>query len=425
MSSTPRRIKLIIGSLTPGTPSTGDQVVGYKPGSGEVVRFTTDSFGAGEEMDTDALLARANHTGTQSADTITDGSTNKAFTAAEKTKLSGVASSSTANSSDATLLARANHTGSQAISTVTGLQAALDAKAASLGADDNYVTDAEKVKLGNLSGTNTGDQDLSTLAPKASPTFTGTVSGITKSMVGLGSVDNTSDAGKPVSTAQQTALDLKANLASPTFTGTVSGISKSMVGLGSVDNVADASKPVSTLQAAADATVLAAIPNSSYRTILDCSGSHIAARAAGTYWLGQGVPAGVTGTGTLYPPNLIYIDSADYPTFDGKAPKLRIRAQVYANDVAPFTGTFIFGLYPVTRPGTSGGAGLCIFTMGTVVSGSTVTLTNPAADSSNNLVTSDFALPANGHYVIGFITNQAMATSSHAHISAILQMRNA
>ncbi len=54
----------------------------------------------------------------------------------------------------------------------------------------------------------------------ASPTFTGTVSGITKTMVGLGNVDNTSDANKPVSTAQQTALDLKANLASPTLTGT-------------------------------------------------------------------------------------------------------------------------------------------------------------------------------------------------------------
>jgi hypothetical protein len=54
-----------------------------------------------------------------------------------------------------------------------------------------------------------------------SPTFTGTVSGITKSMVGLGSVDNTADTAKPVSTATQTALNLKANLASPTFTGTV------------------------------------------------------------------------------------------------------------------------------------------------------------------------------------------------------------
>lgn len=45
----------------------------------------------------------------------------------------------------------------------------------------------------------------------ASPTFTGTVSGITKGMVGLGNVDNTSDANKPVSTATKAALDGKVN----------------------------------------------------------------------------------------------------------------------------------------------------------------------------------------------------------------------
>jgi hypothetical protein len=58
-------------------------------------------------------------------------------------------------------------------------------------------------------------------------------------------------------TGLQAALDAKAPLASPTFTGTVSGVTKAMVGLGSVDNVADASKPVSTAQAAADAAVQA------------------------------------------------------------------------------------------------------------------------------------------------------------------------
>jgi arginine deiminase len=112
------------------------------------------------------------------------------------------------------------------------------------------------VGLGNLDNTSDVNKPVSTAqqtalnlkANLASPTFTGTVSGITKSMVGLGSVDNTSDSGKPVSTAQQTALDLKANLASPTFTGTVSGITKSMVGLGSVDNTSDTGKPVSTAQ---------------------------------------------------------------------------------------------------------------------------------------------------------------------------------
>jgi hypothetical protein len=128
--------------------------------------------------------------------------------------------------------------------------------------------------------------DLDLKAPIASPTFTGTVSGITKSMVGLGSVDNTSDVSKPISTATQAALDtkvstqtfsttlatkanttdvnsalalkasatdldLKAPIASPTFTGTVSGITKSMVGLGSVDNTSDVSKPISTATQAA------------------------------------------------------------------------------------------------------------------------------------------------------------------------------
>lgn len=45
------------------------------------------------------------------------------------------------------------------------------------------------------------------------------LTGLTKTQVGLANVDNTSDASKPVSTATQTALDLKANAAAPVFTG--------------------------------------------------------------------------------------------------------------------------------------------------------------------------------------------------------------
>ena len=109
--------------------------------------------------------------------------------------------------------------------------------------------------------------------------------GIVKGDVGLGNVDNTTDAGKPVSTAQQTALNLKANLASPgltgtptaptqtagnsttriattaftttalnlkanlaspTFTGTVSGVTSTMVGLGNVDNTSNATERAAT-----------------------------------------------------------------------------------------------------------------------------------------------------------------------------------
>jgi len=101
--------------------------------------------------------------------------------------------------------------------------------------------------------------DLNLKAPIASPTFTGTVSGIDATMVGLANVNNTTDANKPISSATQTALDLKANasdvstsftlkapILSPTFTGIVSGITATMVGLGNVNNTSDASKPIST-----------------------------------------------------------------------------------------------------------------------------------------------------------------------------------
>ena len=61
---------------------------------------------------------------------------------------------------------------------------------------------------------------------------------IVKSEVGLGNVDNTSDADKPVSTATQTALSAKANSAD----------------FSNVDNTSDADKPVSTAtQTALDA----------------------------------------------------------------------------------------------------------------------------------------------------------------------------
>lgn len=55
-------------------------------------------------------------------------------------------------------------------------------------------------------------------------------------------------------------LALKAPLASPTFTGTVAGVTKTHVGLANVDNTADSAKPVSTAQAAA---ILALISDAS------------------------------------------------------------------------------------------------------------------------------------------------------------------
>lgn len=71
---------------------------------------------------------------------------------------------------------------------------------------------------------------------------------LVKADVGLGSVDNTSDAAKPISTATQTALDAKVPttrmVAGKALTADVT-LAKADVGLGNVDNTADTAKPVS------------------------------------------------------------------------------------------------------------------------------------------------------------------------------------
>ena len=85
-----------------------------------------------------------------------------------------------------------------------------------------------------LSGSNTGDNATNTLysglvsdtgvpailSSGGVPSLnTGITEAEVKTILSLENVDNTSDANKPVSTAQQTALNLKANIASPALTG--------------------------------------------------------------------------------------------------------------------------------------------------------------------------------------------------------------
>jgi hypothetical protein len=155
------------------------------------------------------------------------------------------------------------------------------------GVADADLLNKGKIQLaGDLAGTAVAPTvpGLLLKANLASPAFTGTVSGIDKTMVGLANVDNTTDVLKPISTATKIYVDaqvagatiadadalskgkiqlagdlagtaaaptvpgliLKANLASPAFTGTVSGIDKTMVGLANVDNTTDVLKPIST-----------------------------------------------------------------------------------------------------------------------------------------------------------------------------------
>ena len=156
-------------------------------------------------------------------------------------------------------LARANHTGSQAASTISDFtEAAQDAVGGMLGTGLTYndtantitvdttniqlrVTGVSDTEIGYLDGVTSAIQTQLDNKSTASKTETltnktltspviNTPTGITKSDVGLANVDNTTDANKPVSTATQTALDLKAPKADPTFTGTVSAANLTLSG---------------------------------------------------------------------------------------------------------------------------------------------------------------------------------------------------
>lgn len=101
---------------------------------------------------------------------------------------------------------------------------------------------------------------------------------VTKADIGLGNVDNTSDANKPVSTAQQTALNQKANIASPTFTGT--------------PKAPTAVAGTNTTQLATTAFVKTAVDNSA-TTINDSIATHKADLVS------HGIYGTATGTNTL------------------------------------------------------------------------------------------------------------------------------
>lgn len=200
--------------------------------------------------------------------------------------------------------------------------------------------------------------------------------------------------------------------------GTISGVLASTV-TGTTASAGDNDTSIATT-----AFVQQAASYSNYRTLLQGAGSITAGVTANTFAIPHGEVIAVTGTGTAYPIATIRIASADYPNIDGKTAKLRIRAQLYTNDVAP-TGNFTFGLYPITRPATSGGAGVAIYTLGTVVSGSNgASFTTPAADGLLDAVGSDFSLPSDGHYCLGVVTTSTIAASAHVHMVVSLQIHH-
>lgn len=106
--------------------------------------------------------------------------------------------------------ARANHTGTQTASTISDFNSASDARISNAVGGTVQGYDADLQAIATLSPTNDDIiQRKSGAWTNRTPAQLKTDLALTKSDVGLSNVDNTSDANKPVSTATQTALDGK------------------------------------------------------------------------------------------------------------------------------------------------------------------------------------------------------------------------
>jgi hypothetical protein len=190
-------------SNTLTNPTTGYVAIGEVGQADGVASLDSDGKVPDSEIPTAiARLASPTFTGTPAAPTATAGTNT---TQVATTAFVGTAVSNLVNAAP------------ESLNTLKELSDAL-------GADANYastITTALGTKAPIASPTFTGTvtipsgASISGYALLAGPTFTGTVGGITKSMVGLSNVDDTTDANKPVSTATQTALDLKLNSNSP------------------------------------------------------------------------------------------------------------------------------------------------------------------------------------------------------------------
>lgn len=208
------------------------------------------------------------------------------------------------------------------------------------------------------------------------------------------------------------------------------------LGAVSVAAAALASNSVTTAKIA-DANVtdakLASPNNSVYKMLLDGVVPIKDNEAAGTYQFNYedttggvfNVASGETiglALSTSYPVfgRMIYFDDADF-TVGGLTQKLRLRALLATNATSLGTQTVTAGLYPVTVAGTTDNL---LFTLGTVVSGSTATFVNPSASTITPAVSGDFTIPADGAYALGFTLSASMANNSAALLSAQLQTRN-
>lgn len=160
----------------------------------------------------------------------------------------------------------------------------------------------------------------------------------------------------------------------------------------------------------------------SYRTLHEAAGMLDSSNnvGAGVYLFIPTVlrlAGAATGSGFAH---IIDLRSADYD-ISGRTTKLRVRSTILVNGTAPAVN-FTVGLYPAVTPG--GSTNTVTLTAGTVVSGSTIAFSTPAANSmSLDQKSADFDLPQ-GIFVLAVAVSGSQAAGAAVNVSAQLQIHH-
>lgn len=160
-------------------------------------------------------------------------------------------------------------------------------------------------------------------------------------------------------------------------------------------------------------TKLASPNNAVYRTVLAGPLYIQAGKTVGTYVPDTDGGLVSASSQILYSgPAIINIASSSYAVA-GKTTYMRLRVNMATNATSLSTSVVKTGLYPIS---SCGGATSTVITatLGTVVSGSQVTHGASWSSGATGDVSSDFALPSNGPYMVGVDVATATVPTNHA-----------
>jgi hypothetical protein len=215
------------------------------------------------DLPTKTSLGLNNVPNTDFTSAVTANTAKNSYPSGDATKLAGIATGATANQTDAYLLARANHTGTQSVSTITGLATvATSGSYIDLSSKPTIPTNADYVdKTSNqlVSGNKTysGIANYGTIVAAGITSLNNTSIAISNNSPKFFTVNkdslafsNASGARYTIKPGVQTTMPNNYSLTMPDATGTLALTSqlptKTTLGLNNVDNTSDLNKPIST-----------------------------------------------------------------------------------------------------------------------------------------------------------------------------------